>query len=157
MPNVSIVAVTSPSMEWTKPGSLSSAPVHSSPAASKSCFAARALAMPNRLYLYMSTIPTYQMAMLSSPKPTTVRPITAPLRNATRRAPSSECRAWLAARAEERVAVFMPSQPQSPLKKPPARKANGMNGFCTPRNARTTKTPQRTANTIATVLYCLFR
>ena len=43
---------------------------------------------------------TYQNEMSSRPRPTTTRPITAPLRNATFRPRSSDCRAALAVRAE---------------------------------------------------------
>lgn len=43
---------------------------------------------------------TYQNEMSSRPSPTTTRPITAPLRKATFRPRSSDCRAALAVRAE---------------------------------------------------------
>ena len=55
------------------------------------------------------------------------------------------------------VAVFMPKNPQSPLKKPPVRNATGTKGFWIPRNARTTKMRNRMANTTETVLYCRLR
>ena len=50
----------------------------------------------------------YQNEMSNRPKPTTTSPITAPLRNATRRPRASEVREALAVRAEACVAVFMP-------------------------------------------------
>ena len=70
-----------------------------------------------------------QMAMSNRPKPTTVRPITAPERKAIFKPPSRLLRAALAVRALAYVAVFIPKKPARPLKKPPVRKANGTHGF----------------------------
>ena len=52
------------------------------------------------------------------PKPTTVKPITAPLENATR---SPEFKLFIAAaavRLEDWVAIVIPIKPESPEKKP---------------------------------------
>ena len=76
---------------------------------------------------------SHQMAMSSRPRPTTVRPITAPLRKAILRPEFSERMVALAVRALAYVAVFMPTKPARPLKKPPVRKAKGTQGFCTPK------------------------
>ena len=72
-----------------------------------------------------------QIAMSSRPRPTTVKPITAPLRNATFRPELRLRRAALAVRPEAKVAVFIPMNPARPEKKPPVRKANGTQGFWT--------------------------
>ena len=72
-----------------------------------------------------------QMAMSSSPRPTTVRPMTAPERKATFKPLFRLWRAALAVRAEAYVAVFIPKNPAKPEKRPPVRKANGTHGFCT--------------------------
>ena len=73
----------------------------------------------------------YQTEMSSSPKPTTVSPITAPDRKAIFRPALSELRAAFAVRAEAAVAVFIPINPANPEKNPPVRKANGTHEFCT--------------------------
>ena len=69
--------------------------------------------------------------MSSRPRPTTVRPMTAPLRKAILRPALRLRMVALAVRALAYVAVFMPTKPARPLKKPPVRKANGTQGFCT--------------------------
>ena len=76
---------------------------------------------------------SHQMEMSSRPRPTTVRPITAPLRKAICRPPFSERIVALAVRADAYVAVRMPTKPARPEKKPPVRKANGTQGFWTPK------------------------
>ena len=63
------------------------------------------------------------MAISIRPKPTTINPITAPLRNATTKPSLSDLRAPAVVRCDARVAVFIPSQPHKPLKKPPVKKA----------------------------------
>ena len=73
----------------------------------------------------------YQKEMSSKPRPTTTRPITAPLRKAMRKPPLSDVRAACAVRAEAAVAVFIPRKPANPEKKPPVRKATGTQAFCT--------------------------
>ena len=75
----------------------------------------------------------HQMDMSRRPSPTTVRPITAPERNAILSPELSERLTALAVLAEAKVAVFMPMNPASPEKKPPVRKAKGTQGFCTPK------------------------
>ena len=54
--------------------------------------------------------------------------MTAPLRNATRKARSSECFAPAAVRFDALVAVLMPNQPARALRIPPVRKTNGTSG-----------------------------
>ena len=75
----------------------------------------------------------HQMEMSSKPSPTTVNPITAPERKATLSPAFRERDVAWAVRAEAYVAVFMPTKPARPEKKPPVRKANGTQGFCTPK------------------------
>ncbi len=98
------------------------------------------------------------MAISRRPRPTTVRPMTAPLRNAILRPELRLRMVALAVRAEAYVAVFMPTKPARPLKKPPVRKANGTQGFCTPKPyARIANKAASTINTITTTLYCCLR
>ena len=61
----------------------------------------------------------------SRPSPTTVKPITLPAENATRRPLFSPSRQALAVRALAAVAIFIPIKPDRPEKKPPVRKAKG--------------------------------
>jgi len=94
------------------------------------------------------------MQMSRRPKPTTTRPMTAPLRNATCRPRFRECRQPSAVRDDASVAVFIPMNPQMPEKSPPVRKATGTNGFWIPMNARAVRRMASTAKTIPTTLYC---
>ena len=72
---------------------------------------------------------TYQMDMSRRPRPTTVRPITAPERKASFNPEFRLLVTALAVLAEAYVAVFMPTKPARPEKKPPVRNANGTQGF----------------------------
>ena len=69
--------------------------------------------------------------MSNRPRPT-VRPITAPERNATWRPWLSDLRAPAAVRLLASVAVFMPKKPARPEKNPPVRKAEP-SGFAPPK------------------------
>ena len=75
-------------------------------------------------------------------------PMTAPLRNATRKARSSECFAPAAVRFDALVAVLMPNQPARALRIPPVRKTNGTSGgnTCSPQ-ASTASRPPSTIST----------
>ena len=61
------------------------------------------------------------------PKPTTIRPMTAPLEKATLKALFKLLRAAWAVRALAFVATIMPINPDSPEKNPPLKNANGTN------------------------------
>ena len=71
----------------------------------------------------------YHTEISSKPRPTTTKPITAPLRKAIRNPLFIEARAALAVRADAYVAVFMPRKPDKPLNKPPVRNAKGTHSF----------------------------
>ena len=66
-----------------------------------------------------------QIEISRSPSPTTVKPITLPAENATRRPRLSPSRQAFAVRALAAVAIFMPIKPESPEKNPPVKNANG--------------------------------
>ena len=100
----------------------------------------------------------YHREMSRSPRPTTVSPITAPERNATLSPELRERIAAFAVLAEAYVAVFIPTNPASPEKKPPVRNAKGTHVFWTPKPyARIAKKTARMTKTIVTTLYCCFR
>src|SRR5690606_10229147 len=67
----------------------------------------------------------YQQLMASRPRPTTIRPITAPLWKATRRPSSRLFWAALAVLLLAMVAVVIPINPAKPEQKPPVKKARG--------------------------------
>ena len=97
-----------------------------------------------------------QMLISSMPRPTTVKPMTAPEENATRRPRFRLSEAAWAVRALELVAIFMPIRPASMDQIPPVRKAKGVNldsispPLAKAMMARITKT---TTKTLATVVY----
>ena len=99
----------------------------------------------------------YHNEMSSRPSPTTVSPITAPERNASFRPEFRDLWVALAVLADAYVAVFIPTKPASPEKKPPVRKANGTHGFWIPNTASTAKITARMTKTIVTTLYCCLR
>ena len=66
-----------------------------------------------------------QIEMSSSPRPTTVKPITEPAEKATLRPLFNPVRQAFAVRAFAAVAIFMPIKPDRPEKKPPVTKAKG--------------------------------
>ena len=65
--------------------------------------------------------------MSSRPSPTTVKPMTVPAEKATFRPEFRLVWQALAVRALEAVAIFMPTKPDRPEKKPPVTKAKGTN------------------------------
>ena len=109
----------------------------------------------DRRKAYLSRV--NQREMSRSPRPTTVKPMTDPAENATRRPRSSPVRQALAVRALERVAIRMPIKPDRAEKKPPDRKANGTNGFNSPHSAITPRIRNSTPKNTATIRYCRFR
>ena len=118
MPNVSIVAVISIIFWWSSvPAWTNVRPSHLSPPAMCSGVKITLLRRRN------------QIAMSSSPNPTTTSPMTAPLRNAICSPLLSETDAPWAVLEEAFVAVFIPRYPHRPEKKPPVRNAIGTNGF----------------------------
>ena len=94
------------------------------------------------------------------PRPTTVKPMTEPEENATRRPLFRLSLAACAVRALALVAIFMPMKPASMDQMPPVRKANGVNleSISPPvANAMTSRITNTTANTFATVVYWCLR
>ena len=92
----------------------------------------------------------------SMPRPTTVKPMTEPEENATRRPLLRLSEAAWAVRALELVAIFMPMKPASMDQMPPVRKAKGVNleSICPPEaKAMISKITNTTTNTLATVVY----
>ena len=95
--------------------------------------------------------------MSKSPSPTTVRPITEPEEKAILRPLLSPSRAPFAVREFAYVAIFIPTNPESPEKNPPVKNANGTNGERNPETDRITKTMNIITKNTPTVLYCLLR
>jgi hypothetical protein len=93
-----------------------------------------------------------------SASPTTVRPMTAPARNAIVRPRLRDSLAPCAVRDEAAVAVFIPTNPARPLKSPPVMNANGTSRCCTPSpNAMNASAADSTMKTIPTTTYCRLR
>ena len=96
--------------------------------------------------------------MSKSPSPTTVSPITAPLRKATCKPWLSETFAPCAVRELARVAVFIPNQPAKPEKIPPDQNAIGTHPDpASNTNAMNAKKIDATTKNRNTTLYCRFR
>ena len=96
------------------------------------------------------------MVTSSIPRPTTVKPITEPEENATRRPLFKLSDAACAVRALEFVAIFMPIKPASMEKTPPVTKAKGVNReSISPPDAKaiTSSTAKTAAKTLNTVVY----
>ncbi len=96
------------------------------------------------------------MVISSMPRPTTVKPITEPEENATRRPLFRLSEAACAVRALEFVAIFMPTRPASIDQMPPVTNANGVNleSILPPEaKAITSSTTNTTAKTLRTVVY----
>ena len=94
--------------------------------------------------------------MSSMPRPTTVKPMTEPDENATRRPLFRDSEAAYAVRAFEFVAIFMPIRPASIEKIPPVRNAKGVKrDSIWPRDAKaiTIRMMNTTTKTFATVEY----
>src|SRR3989339_2127010 len=91
------------------------------------------------------------------PSPTTVRPITAPLENATLKPAFKLFIAAAAVLFEDCVAIVMPIKPERPEKNPPVRKAKGTN-MGRYLNRDSAKRIKNTAiKNKETPKYCLFR
>ena len=96
------------------------------------------------------------MVISSMPSPTTVKPITEPEENATRRPLFRLSEAACAVRALELVAIFMPTRPASIDQMPPVTNANGVNleSILPPEaKAITSRTTNTMAKTLRTVVY----
>ena len=109
----------------------------------------------SRLNTYFKSV--NQIEMSSRPKPTTVKPITEPAEKATLRPLFSPVRQALAVRALAAVAIFMPTKPDRPEKKPPVTKAKGTYGVSSPKIAIAPRMTNITAKKINTIVYCLLR
>ena len=97
----------------------------------------------------------YQITMSSKARPTTVKPITAPLRNATFSPSLRLFCAPAAVRLLAHVAVFIPKNPANPENIPPVTNANGTNSLCTlSANAARHKNAKMTPKKTITTLYC---
>ena len=92
--------------------------------------------------------------MSSRPRPTTVKPITLPAENATRRPLFSPSRQALAVRQLAFVAMRMPTKPLRPEKKPPVRNAKGTNQVSSLHPAMTHSTTTMQAKKMPTTVYC---
>ena len=98
-----------------------------------------------------------QIAISRSPRPTTVKPITEPAENATRRPLLRPSRQAFAVLALESVAIFIPTKPERAEKTPPVTNANGTNHVSNFKNAimqRITNIPTKKTETTE---YCLLR
>ena len=91
------------------------------------------------------------MEISKRPRPTTVKPITEPAENATRRPRFRLVRqlAW--------VAMRMPMKPDRPEKKPPVTNAKGTNQVSRPVAAMMHSTTNMQAKKMATMVYWRFR
>ena len=95
-----------------------------------------------------------QTEMSSRPRPTTVKPMTEPAENATRRPLFSPSRQALAVRQLDLVAIRIPTKPLRPEKKPPVRKAKGTNQVSRWQAAMMHSTTIMQAKKIPTTVYC---
>ena len=95
--------------------------------------------------------------MSSRPRPTTVKPMTLPAENATRRPLFRPSRQALAVRQLALVAIRIPTKPLSPEKNPPVRNANGTNQVSNLQAAIMHKTTIIQAKNTPTTVYCRFR
>ena len=92
------------------------------------------------------------------PRPTTMKPMTEPAENATRRPRLRPSLAALAVRALAAVAIFIPIKPERPEKKPPVIKAKGTNGVIkSVEKPRTRRIRNIAAKKIPTIIYCRFK
>ena len=89
------------------------------------------------------------------PRATTVRPMTAPLENATRRAPARLVCAAAVVRTAAPVAVLMPTQPAVADRSAPTRKLRPTRNESPGRNS--TRTPNMTTTNPARTLYSVWR
>ena len=99
-----------------------------------------------------------QMDTSSRPRPTTVKPMTAPEEKATFRPRLRLSWAALAVRALAEVAIFMPTKPARPDQMPPVRKAKGINQLSSiPTLAKINKMTKTMIKIFATVVYWRLR
>ena len=97
---------------------------------------------------------TNHRVMSNRPRPTTVKPMTEPEENATRRPLFRLSEAACAVRALELVAIRMPMKPASIDQIPPVRKANGVyTDSMSSAKAKISRMMKTTAKTFATVIY----
>ena len=99
-----------------------------------------------------------QMDTSSRPRPTTVKPMTAPEEKATLRPRFRLSWAALAVRALAEVAIFMPTKPARPDQMPPVRKAKGINQLSSmSSHAKINKITKTIIKIFATVVYWRLR
>ena len=98
-----------------------------------------------------------QTEISNRPRPTTVKPMTLPAEKATRRPRFSPSWQALAVRQLEAVAIFMPTKPLKPEKKPPVKKANGTNQVSSLQAAITHSTTIIQAKNTPTTVYWRFK
>ena len=95
--------------------------------------------------------------MSSRPRPTTVKPMTEPAENATRRPLFRPSRQALAVRQLALVAMRMPTKPERPEKNPPVRNAKGTNHVSSLQAAMMHSTTSMQAKKMPTTVYWRFR
>ena len=95
--------------------------------------------------------------MSSRPRPTTVKPMTEPAENATRRPLFRPARQALAVRQLAFVAMRMPTKPERPEKKPPVKNAKGTNHVSSLQAAMMHSTTSMQAKKMPTTVYWRFR
>ena len=95
-----------------------------------------------------------QTEMSNRPRPTTVKPMTEPAENATRRPLFRPSRQALAVRQLDLVAMRIPTKPLRPEKKPPVRNAKGTNHVSRWQAAMMHSTTIMQAKKIPTTVYC---
>ena len=93
----------------------------------------------------------------SRPRPTTVKPMTEPAENATRRPLFRPSRQALAVRQLALVAMRMPTKPERPEKNPPVRNAKGTNHVSSLQAAMMHSTTSMQAKKMPTTVYWRFR
>ena len=113
---------------------------------------AAVMSLRGRPKTYLSS--RYQPEMSSRPRPTTVKPMTVPAEKATWRPEFRLSRQALAVRELEAVAIFMPTKPLRPEKKPPVMKAKGTNQVRNSRAAIRHSTANMHPKNTSTTLYC---
>ena len=95
-----------------------------------------------------------QTEMSNRPRPTTVKPMTEPAENATRRPLFRPSRQALAVRQLDLVAMRIPTKPLRPEKKPPVKNAKGTNHVSRWQAAMMHSTTIMQAKKIPTTVYC---
>ena len=116
---------------------------------------AAVMSLRGRWNTYLSS--RYQPEISSRPRPTTVKPMTVPAEKATFKPEFRLSRQALAVRELEAVAIFMPTKPLRPEKKPPEMKAKGTNHVRKWSAAIRHRITNMQAKNTRTTLYCLRR